>query len=644
MPPPSALEIEALFAAEGSRALQAPAFGRTRKRLADAEVLVDHFAGTTAGCLFLRLPAGEARRVTLRAAAALTVADCPLGGWLLRPVGSPGVVYWVPQPAMARTLDADLHITAECRADVTGIELGLAPSGIQFDLPRGHALDVVVWRLPAAETRLVEEVVSPLLAIEKQPTFTYGSHSVLGRPADFYRHLVHGQVYDTEFVWPRHWRICDELDAYALWLTAAGLQAATGKSLYGLLKVQLSHSIVARQREDGGWYHGEWTTGMESHFRLHCGGIHLLCAALEEREDPSLRAALDRACAFLARQTDATELGTWFLHDSLERSEAAMKDCPFPWASTTVLGKSRPNMLVLNTHLDAQIALARHARICGTASHAQAVESARDATRAALALRPADMLYRLVFGLVDLTLLPAAKAMRLPLPLRAAKRLTWKYLTPRLHQLRARYPRFVMPSGYIDRSPTLLGVAHQYLPVNIWDLVRYRRLFPMAEADRAIRGAMEYIDRHHALTFWRETRNHKHALGFWAESLYHLAVDDSDPRLRSALAEAMLFCEDAGQGMPPSLLGANCEAVPPAARRPCPSPVDARLRVALLGDEALVVNVSESPVPATMVDSAGWDWPGGVDVVQPRGYRVARRRAAFAGRQPVDAGVHANLA
>ncbi len=634
-------DIEALFERDGERVVDAPAFSRSRHRARGLEALVDRFDASAASCLFLRFAPGPARQLRLELGGAFSLASCAAGGWMLRPVTGTGVCYWIPQAAMARVLDADLHISAEALAPLAGLELGLAPSAVIIDCPPERSIDCLLWRLPAEAGSLLAEIELPL-EVELQPAFTYGSHSVVSRPAELYRHLVFGWVYDTEFVWPRNWRICDELDAYALWLRMAGLHAATGKALYGLFKTQLAHSIVSRLRDDGGWYHGEWTHGMESHYRLHCGGIHLLCAALEERDDPFLRTALERACAYVASQTDRTALGTWFLHDSLEHSETAMKDCPFPWVSTTVLGKSRPNMLVLNTHLDAQIALARYGRVSGDTRYEALLASACEASRKALALRPAQALYRWLFRLIDLTLLPASQAASLPLPVRIVKRLTWKYLTPRIHRLRARFPRFVMPNGFIDRSPTLMGVAHQYLPVNIWDLVRYRRFFPLAEAGGAVRGAMTYIARNQLLAFWRETRNHKHALGFWAESLYHLAVDDPDPALRSALAEAMLWCEDAGQGMPPSLLGANTEAVPLTSRRPCPSPADRRLRVANLGgprgEEVLLVNVSREELSPSLREPAGWHFDGGATKIAPRGFLIARRSAADAAlaqtRQP----------
>ena len=88
---------------------------------------------------------------------------------------------------------------------------------------------------------------------------------------------------------------------------------------------------------------------------------------------------------------------------------------------------------------------------------------------------------------------------------------------------------------------------------------------------------------------------------------------------RRHLAQAMLQAQDAGLGLPPSLLGGDAEMVGPAEQQPCPSPTHASLLVANLScgqqTEILVVNPSrdglklawESPVagPLCWTDASG---------------------------------------
>ncbi|PWG61710.1 hypothetical protein DEM34_15225 [Spiribacter halobius] len=466
-----------------------------------------------------------------------------------------------------------------------------------------------------------------------------------------FRHIVHGHFYNRQFAWPHNWRIPDELDAYALYQICRGLETATGKGIYRCFREQLVYSIIARQHEDGGWYHGEWTAEVECHTRLHVGGMHLLCGALEERECPVVRRALEKAAEFIAGLTDETAIGTWFLHDSLERSPQSMLLGPFRWRPSRVLGKSESNMLVLNTHLDTIIALERYARVTGDERYAGRLRSARGAAEALLRAQPLEAVYWLAYRLIDLTWKPPAVARRLPLPLRALKRITWRYLMPRMNQLRTRFPRLVMPTGFVDRAIALSGVSDPYQTVNLWDLVRYARLYPVADLNRVIKDAARYTQESDLRGYWAASRNKGHSLGFWMEALWHLCLDDPEPRYRAWLAEAVLLCDDTGYGLAPAVLGVNAEAIPPAERVPTPSPASEGLRVINLSRgfdlELIVVNVTKDDIPLAWETSPGGDltWNGATwETVAYRGGEVlipgrswVRGRSVQGGGQQVDA-------
>ena len=144
-----------------------------------------------------------------------------------------------------------------------------------------------------------------------------------------------------------------------------GLELATAKTLYGLLKRQILFSVIARQSADGGWHHGEWSDFMESHYRLHNGAVLLLEAALEERPDDAVRNALANAAAYTSRHTDRTSLGLWFLHDSLEEDLDLLHRSGSRLIPSRVLGKSPATKMILNTHLDAIVALDRYREVTG---------------------------------------------------------------------------------------------------------------------------------------------------------------------------------------------------------------------------------------------------------------------------------------
>jgi hypothetical protein len=146
-----------------------------------------------------------------------------------------------------------------------------------------------------------------------------------------------------------------------------------------------------------------------------------------------------------------------------------------------------------------------------------------------------------------------------------------------------------------------------YQTVNIMDLVRLWRRFPDEDFGGIVDDAIKAVRDTSLLRFWIESKQ-RQALGYWLEALYHLCAFSPAPEYRRYLAEAIMIAEDAGLGLPPSLLGANPEAVRPDHRIPCPSPTDARLRVANLSRdgkrEILAVNCSSDAIELTWEGNA----------------------------------------
>jgi hypothetical protein len=311
----------------------------------------------------------------------------------------------------------------------------------------------------------------------------------------------------------------------------------------------------------------------------------------------------------------------WYLHDSLEENTETLKKYPFRFAASRALGKSPSNLLVLNTHLDTNIAMQRYRQVTGDAQHDALIASANATTKSILELRPAEWLYRPLFRAIGLTFLPVEKARALSLPLRVIKRIAWKYLVPKLPQIKARFPRLVMPGGFIERDLAQYGLSVRYQPVNLMDLVRTRHLFNETTLDDLLEESFAFTQRSGIKERWKEFKGKEDdSLGFWAEALYHHCLVKSDVLYRAWLAEAIMDLEDNGLGLSPSLLGANAEAITPAMQRPCPSPANSRIRLVNLsrGDfiELLVVNPSNQTIvlewdtPPT--DSMVWRGPDAV--------------------------------
>jgi hypothetical protein len=561
------------------------------------------------------MPSGKARSVRFITPGVNRIESCPSGGWVLKSAETTLPSYWIPQPPLARRLDSQQRILSEETASIASFSISSGELSIELEIPGDMYLDWTIWRFPAEGSGICN-ALDRLLVLEKQPLFLWTSQTRYQSPADVYLYLVHGHVYVDRFIWPRKWKICSELDAYGIYTILSGLELATGKLLYSLMKRQLLFSVITRQAQDGGWYHGEWTDLMESHYRFHNGAMLLLEAALKERPDEVVSKALERAAHFISLQTDKTDLGLWFLHDSLEENAETMRELcrqtGSTWIPARTLGKSPTNKLILNTHLDAIVTLEQYREVTGDNQYTEQITSARSAARGMLALRPAEALYRVMYRAIQLTLLPEPEAEKLPLVVRAIKRLTWKYLTPQLlPRVKRIFPRLVMPGGLIERHLSMPHYDINYHPVNIMDLTRLWRCFPDEDLAGIIAEAVEAVSGSSIMKLWAESKPRHFSLVVWVEALYHLCTLRQDASYRRLLAEGIISIEDTGLGLPPSLLGADAEAVKIADRIPCPSPTDRHLRIVNLScngrSEILVVNSTD--IDRELV------WEGDIDPV-----------------------------
>ncbi len=598
-PPEEAQSLEVLHSAH---------FIRTKFELSDGiTTIVDKFPshGTYSFCCFTRLPIGQTRIVRFLLEGSYTLLTCLSGGWLLNPSDPANHSFWIPQLPTVRTLDTHERIMIDQPAVI--MELNAHPEKMiaAVKVPEGRHLDLVFWKIPGKLNSIINELTNVHVQ-ENKPTFLWSSKTVCSSPADIYLYLIHGFVYQNARAFPRKWKFCCELDAYEIYVRLNGLHLATKKELYNLIRRQIVYSVVARQSADGGWYHGEWTDQKECHYRFHNGALMMLENALEEWPDPILSESLRRGAAFVASHNDRTNLGLWFLHDSLEDSSEAMDEMfrqtgPLrkgfgAWKASGFLGKSSTNKMILNTHIDTTVVLDRYREIANDNQFQEQTDSALCAIRAGLDLHPAETLYRIIFRAIGLTLLPESDAKRLPLPIRALKRLTWMYLTPRLYQVKHRFPRFVMPRGFIDRHISMLHFDAKYHAVNFLDLVRLWRRFPQEDLVGVVDAAIQFVmeNNESILRWWGERQPSQFAIVVFAEGLYQLCLLNEDFELRSYLATVLMYLDDLRIGFPPSLFGGNGEILKTTEQTPCPLPTNPKLLIANLGKikqrQILVIN------------------------------------------------------
>lgn len=561
----------------------------------DGQLIIDKF--NEVKCAFLRIK-GE-HDVELLVDTPYYFQEIKSGGYLGTSIAKNQSCLWLPELPKTRKINDANCILSEKSLPVSGLSWDKENDlSFQIHTSENSVTDGILWQFD--ENFSNDEIIS-LLPVESQGHFLLGSHGCVNKPADLYRHLIHGAVYDLRYSWPHNKKCFSENEAHALYTVFSGLEKVTGKALYRYFQQQLVLSLIQRQSDDGGWYHGMWTDSSECHYRLHTSGVHLLMDEFQRTDCPQVKAALQKAVAFLSKTTDPLDCGIWFLHDSLELSEQAMNSGPFKWIARKTLGKSVSNMLVLNTHLDTTIAINRYGRITGDNQYQDLVTSALNSTRAVLSLKSADWLYKPLFWAIGLTMLPTDKASKLPLPVRAIKRFAAEYLIKKLPDIKARFPRLVMPNGYIDRELSLRTWAIDYQPINLMDLARHAYAFPQAFDETILDKALEFTQTSGLIKRYRElSPNKRYSVGFWSEALYYRCLAKPDMKYRQWLAEAMLECHDLNFGMSPSLSGTNGEAMPFDQQVDLPLIMNPELVMANLScgqhKELVLVNTSKQPI------------------------------------------------
>ncbi len=580
---------------DSSETIQIIGAKRSVREFESGQLLVDQFDKVR--CAFLRLNSDP--NIELLVDNPYQFQEIKSGGYLGTPLAENQPYLWFPDLPKTRRVNVDNCILSEQPAPVYSLSWD-SNNDLSFQIRslENAVTDGIIWQF---DEDFSDDATFSLLPIEAQGYFLWGSHGCINKPADLYRHLIYGAIYDLRYSWPHNKKCFSENEAHALYTVFSGLEKTTGKAIYRYFQQQLVLSLIQRQADDGGWYHGMWTDSAECHYRLHTSGVHLLMDEFQRTGCPQVKASLQKAVAFLSKTTDQLDCGIWFLHDSLELSEQAMNSGPFKWIANKTLGKSVSNMLVLNTHLDTTIAINRYGRITGDNQYQDLVVSALISTRAVLGLRAADWLYQPLFWAIGLTMLPTDKASKLSLPVRAVKRFAADYLIKKLPDIKARFPRLVMPNGYVDRELSLRTWAIDYQTINLMDLARHAYSFPQAFDESILDKAMEFTQSSGLIKRYRDlSPDKRYSVGFWSEALYYRCLAKPDRKYRLWLVDAMLECHDLKFGMSPSLSGTNGEALPFNQQVPAPLMLNPELLMANLSHgqhkELVLVNTSEQPV------------------------------------------------
>lgn len=250
-----------------------------------------------------------------------------------------------------------------------------------------------------------------------------------------------------------------EMDSLYLYYAASSLDTAERINL----KKRITQGVLGNLGSDSGfWEHDAWDM-KEVHMRFTAAALSMLGIALADPEndydDVEQFEALLRTHVEFA---DQLSIGTWFLHDSLERDS---DDYPDYRSLNHAYGSSAGNLLVLNTHVTTLETIARTLSLDLNEDFRRLLERNLESGLDALSY----VLQQRVFPLGSIESFFG----RAPIYTSTDRsRLAHVYLYRFRLWMKQRFPGFVHPDGYTEREISLAGVNPHYHLINLWDLVR----------------------------------------------------------------------------------------------------------------------------------------------------------------------------
>ncbi|MHC5060904.1 MAG: D-glucuronyl C5-epimerase family protein [Planctomycetota bacterium] len=288
---------------------------------------------------------------------------------------------------------------------------------------------------------------------------------------------------------------------FALYHYLDFLHKRTKKQIYRLLCDLIAYSVMLSLPDNGRWRHGTWTDIIETHMVHQVAGINIFLSYYKRTARSIFLEKAKKAMDYLLSiADDFSETETWFLHDSLETNWADAI-LFYDLFDSAAFGKSRSNTLCINSHINTLTALHELNRIEPSDKYSACFEKGLSALKKVLNANPCGFLYWSVYRLRDFLMRLCMKTENI-----VAKKLNkvWtlvlrKHLLP---FLKKRFPRLVMPNGFIERDLSYSAMSDFYHFRNIEDililynLTRDDRLFDIVKKSvkyTVDSGLVEYV-------------------------------------------------------------------------------------------------------------------------------------------------------
>jgi len=296
-------------------------------------------------------------------------------------------------------------------------------------------------------------------------------------PKDLWKYFINNSIYDPRTHNKINKRFKCQQCAYEWWKYFGYLYTCTGKRIYDIIQNEIALSIARDMGTMGEWRHGFWSDEMEIHSRFFLDGINLL---ISQYEKDGCEIWLQRAHIgmnyMISNLTDVLQdRNVWFLHDSIE-------DKGKHKFYSTLFGKNKYNSLCLNTHIQALCVLHRLTKYdTDDGYYTRYYKSGYKALHSVLNHKPAEYIYRV---LVKLFVIHESQKNNDRIFCRFRRMIAARLIGRFYWKIKAKYPRIVLPGGFIERDINLSMLSDRYHIINVKDLLtlymicRDHRLIP----------------------------------------------------------------------------------------------------------------------------------------------------------------------
>lgn len=398
-------------------------------------------------------------------------------------------LYWLPRSPFLRTYDAQGRMVSNTPCDFKIVEPGtVVVAGA--DRPIGRLEFTLVFFESQRESvyrQLAEFVPQETRLVVKSTWLRYEGVGSL------FDYLFNGMTYSTRHL-PAQKAWDSQNIAHALYDYLGYLGNITGKSIYGALCDLIAYSVLLSLPSDGRWRHGIWTDLMETHTVHQVAGLHVLLSHYQKTGKSVFIAKAKAAALYLLDCVDRLDDGIWFLHDSLENSPAEVSLYYKGMTSSTAFGKSESNTLTLNSHVSTMTVLERLNTLVPDQRYVRAVDAGLIALRCVLAARPCSIVYGALYAWCDILrkicLIKRSSFLR---------RIHLAYEDVLRHnvlpRLKCKYPRFIMPDGFLERDLCFAPLSYFYHLVNLKVLLVLYSMRPDEWLRKIICKGMRYTFR-----------------------------------------------------------------------------------------------------------------------------------------------------